>query len=109
MSSASVSGCSAFQSPQVVSREGTSVNRSPSNSPSTASPRNWLHSVSVSLSYITRAFMMSLPDTPNVSVSAFTVRAYTMPVKHSGHHVTATGSPPTVSLTISWPLRNAVE
>ena len=58
---------------------------------------------------MTSAFMISLPDTPKVRTSSFTVRAYTMPVKQRGHQVMATGTPPTVSLTISWLLRNAVE
>ncbi len=64
--------------------------------------KNWLHRVSVWWSYITRAFIMSLPDTPKVWVLPSSSRAYTMPVKHRGHQVTATGTPPTVSLTISW-------
>ena len=67
--------------------------------------RNWLQSESVSLSYITRAFMMSLPDTPRFIVCSSSSRPYTMAVKQSGHQVTAIGSPPTTSLTISWPLR----
>ena len=63
--------------------------------------RNWLHSVLVWWSYITSAFMMSLPDTPKVCSSPLISRPYTMAEKQSGHHVTATGTPPTTSLTIS--------
>jgi len=53
--------------------------------------------------------MISFPDTPKVCSSPSIVRAYPMPVKQSGHHVTAVGTPPTVSLTISRPLRNGME
>jgi hypothetical protein len=51
----------------------------------------WLHKLCVSWSYIKSEFRTSLPDTPKVSTLWFTVRAYTMPVKQSGHQVTAIG------------------
>ncbi len=60
--------------------------------------------MSVCRSYMTSAFMISLPDTPKVWVVSPMLRAYTMPVKQRGHQVTATGLPPTVSFTISWRL-----
>ena len=49
--------------------------------------------------------MMSFPETPKVSCWSSMSRAYTMPVKQSGHQVTAMARPPSVSFTISWPLR----
>ena len=60
-------------------------------------------------SYITSAFIISLPDTPKVCSSSPMVRLYTIAEKQSGHHVTATGLPPTVSLTISCALRVGIE
>ena len=51
--------------------------------------------------------MISLPETPKVSTLPSISRAYTMPEKQSGHHVTAIGLPPTVSFTISRPERKA--
>jgi hypothetical protein len=44
---------------------------------------------------------MSLPDTPKVWSYPSTSRAYTMPEKQSDHQVTAIGTAPTTSLTIS--------
>ena len=51
--------------------------------------------------------MMSFPETPKVSCWSSMSRAYTMPVKQSGHQVTAMARPPSMSFTISWPLRKA--
>ncbi len=63
----------------------------------------WLHRVSVSRSYMTRASFHSIPLTPKVSGFPWCVgRTYTMPVKQRGHQVTASGRSPTRSLTISW-------
>ncbi len=50
---------------------------------------------------------MSFPETPKLSSRPAMSRAYTMPVKQSGHQVTAMARPPSVSFTISWPLRKA--
>ena len=44
---------------------------------------------------------MSLPETPKVWTFPSISRPYTMAEKQSGHQVTATGMPPTTSLTIS--------
>ena len=50
-----------------------------------------------------RTFIINFPLTPNVSGLGYvsTVLAYTMPVKQMGHQVTAMGTLPTSSLTIS--------
>ena len=103
-----MSGCSVRQVSQSVSVDASGSSALPSNSPLTARPRNWLHSESVWRSYMTMAFRISLPETPKVRVRPSNSRAYTMPVKQSGHQVTAIGLPPTVSFTISRLLRKAV-
>ena len=73
-----------------------------------ACPRNWLQRLRVWWSYMTRTFMISLPETPKVWTAPSISRAYTMPEKQSGHQVTATGWPPTTSLTISCRLRTEI-
>ena len=45
---------------------------------------------------------MSLPLTPKSRTLPLMLREYTIPVKHSGHQVTAIGFPATTSFTISW-------
>ena len=71
--------------------------------------RKWLHSVPVSRSNMTSAFMMSLPETPKSRTWPFTSLEYPTPVKQRGHHVTAIGLPPTTSFTISCLLSNGTE
>ena len=58
---------------------------------------------------MTRTFMISLPDTPNVYSLPLMMRLYTIAEKQSGHQVTAIFRPPTVSLTISWELSIGTE
>lgn len=53
--------------------------------------------------------MISLPDTPKSWTWPLIVLAYPTPVKQSGHHVTATGTPPTSSFTISCRLSMGTE
>ncbi len=52
---------------------------------------------------------MSFPETPKFSVCPFTSLEYPIPVKQSGHQVTATGLPATTSLTISCRLSSGTE
>ena len=68
------------------------------------SPSSWLHSVLVSRSYMTLLLRYSIPEVPKVVGLPLILAEYTIPVPHSVHQDSETGSPPTVSLTISWAL-----
>ena len=73
-------------------------------------PVNCCHQVPVWRSYITRSECRSLPVVPKVRRTdapsgPVTCAAKTMAALHSGQKVTATGVPPTVSLTISCQVR----
>ena len=70
-----MSGCSLIHAPIVVNWDGSISSTTVSRGPWTASPRNWLQSESDSRSYMTRAPMMSMPDTPKVSVTPSICRA----------------------------------
>ena len=65
------------------------------------SPPNCCHQLSVSRSYMTRSELRSLPVVPKLKVRPGIRRSKTTEELQSGHHVTAIGVPPTVSLTIS--------
>ena len=108
MSRMSVSGWLSVQSAHEVCVTGTRSSLTPLLGPSMACPRNWLQRLRVWWSYMTRTFMISLPETPKVWTAPSISRAYTMPEKQSGHQVTATGWPPTTSLTISCRLRTEI-
>ncbi len=96
-----MSGCRFNHCSQVVCTAGTISRLVLTNRPLTPWLKNWLHRVFDWWSYMTSAFMISLPDTPKVCSWPSISRAYTMPVKQRGHQVTAMALPPTVSLTIS--------
>ena len=68
-----------------------------------------LQSERVWRSYITRALLISFPDTPNSRTQSPTSLEYPIPVKQSGHQVMAIGLPPTVSFTTSCRLSNGIE
>lgn len=68
-------------------------------------PVNCCHQDSVWRSYITRSEKRSLPVVPKSSARSPTRRSNTIDALHSGQKVTATGTPSTLSFTISWYMR----
>ena len=108
-----VSGCIFGHDCQVVNSNGISVSDLPLRVPVMAVPQGCDQTLAVLWSHHVMAFMKRTPSLPNVSTLPSSRRSWTSPVKQMGHHVTSTGTPPIMSLTISRlrinPIGNALD
>ncbi len=77
----------------------------PLSAPTMPVPVACCHQLWVSRSYMIMSELRSLPVTPKLSVPVAVRRSKITPELHSGQNVTATGTSPTVSLTISCHIR----
>ncbi len=85
--------------------EGRNSSWVPVKAPTMPRPVACCHHDSVCRSYITRSECRRLPLTPKSSTWPSTDRSKAMAVWQSGQKVTATGTPASVSLTISCHIR----